>query len=156
MKRVRAAAAIPAVLSILVLAGACSVPPGPTGGPGADRPPSAGLLVAGGESVAGQLGSYVWRDGGADSPWLPGAPATIEADQVLEFALSTDAPLAAWQARYGPADADGPEGAQPLANAGLDGILIESPPRGRWTLELALIFGEGLGEARYFWQLEVR
>jgi hypothetical protein len=135
-----------------------AIPPEPAGTPPAapgDEPPQAGLVRVDGEPVIGQLGTFLWRDGGSDSPWLPGTPATIDAAVRLEFGLSAAVPVASWRARLGRAGVDDPSSARPIGE-GTGAIGVAGPPPGRWTLELTVVFGEGLGDARYYWLLDVR
>ena len=88
--------------------------PAPTRGvtaPPADTaPPAATLVAEGGDPVVGQLGTYAWRDGGSDSPWLPGAPIAVGAGEPLSLSLEPATGIASWRARSVPASADGPDG----------------------------------------------
>ena len=135
-----------------------AIPTAPAGTPPTaegDEPPQAGLIRADGEPVIGQLGTFLWRDGGSDSPWLPGTPATVDAAVPLEFGLSAAVPVASWHARLGRAGIDDPSSARPIGE-GSSAIVVSGPPPGRWTVELTIFFGDGLGEARYYWLLDVR
>ena len=49
---------------------ATTIPPSSVAG--VAEPPVASLAAEGGDPVVGQLGSYIWADGGSDAPWLPG------------------------------------------------------------------------------------
>lgn len=119
-----------------------------------DGPPTARLAVEGGDPVAGQLGTYVWLNGGSDSPWLPGAPIAVGAAERLAMALEPDIGVDSWRARYVPASADDPEGASSLAVG--RGVPAFAPPApGSWTVEVHIVFADARGEASYFWRVEV-
>lgn len=130
-----------------------------TGGPsptvaGRDAPPDALLAAEGGDPVAGQLGTFVWLEAGSDSPWLPGAPITVGAGEPLTVSLVPDGDIRAWAARYGPANAVGPDGATSLGEgAGIPGFVAPGP--GSWTVELSVEFAAAAGNAHYFWRLDV-
>src|SRR4051812_37540605 len=72
-------------------------------------PPAAALAVEGGDPVDGQLGTYVWGDGGSDSPWLHGALITVGAREPLSVALRPDQQIASWSARFVAATAEAPD-----------------------------------------------
>jgi hypothetical protein len=126
-----------------------AAPTGPAG-----QPPDAALLVPDGDPVVGQLGGYVWRDAGSDSPWLPGTPVTVAPTRPLLFALSADVPVEGWTARYAPPGNAFPTGPVPLA-AGSTQLEIVPPPSGTWTVSLRVTFGNGLGDATYYWHVRV-
>ena len=122
--------------------------------PGRDAPPDAFLAAEGGDPVAGQLGTYVWLETGSDSPWLPGAPLAVGAGEPLTVTLVPDGEIRAWTARYVPAGAGGPEGATTLGDgAGTPEFVAPRP--GAWTVEVFVEFAPGVGDAHYFWRLEV-
>ena len=118
-----------------------------------DEPPAARLAAEGGEPVTGQLGTFVWGDGGSDSPWLPGAPLHVGAGERLVVALSPATAIGSWRARYTRAGAANPAGATSLGSGAGD-VALTAPAQGTWTVEIAVDFG-GLGSASYFWRLEV-
>ena len=120
-----------------------------------DHPPVARLRAEGGDPVAGQLGTYVWGSGGSDSPWLRGAPLVVGAGEPLSLALSPAIGLAGWRARYVPDTSPDAAGAIELGEGG-GAVTFTAPPAGRWTVEVALRFGGGIGSASYFWRLDVR
>ncbi len=122
--------------------------------PGRDAPPDALLAAEGGDPAAGQLGTYVWLESGSDSPWLPGAPLSVGAGEPLAVTLVPDGEIRAWTARYVPAAAGGPEGATALGE-GAGTPRFDAPGPGAWTVEVFVEFAPGVGEARYFWRLEV-
>jgi hypothetical protein len=120
-----------------------------------DRPPDAHLAAEGGDPVAGQLGSYIWADGGSDSPWLPGARVTVGAGEPLTITLDPPVAVASWRARSVPSTADGPDGAVVLGE-GVGVPAFAAPGAGVWTIEVHVIFVDGAGDASYFWSAEVR
>lgn len=123
--------------------------------PGAgDLPPEAALLVPDGDPVVGQLGSYTWRETGSDAPWLPGTPVAVDAARSLRFALSFDVPVDTWSARYAAPGELSPTLVTPLDIGGAP-LEVEPPPAGRWSLAMTITFGDGLGSATYYWQVEV-
>jgi hypothetical protein len=121
---------------------------------GRDAPPDALLAAEGGDPVAGQLGSFVWLQSGSDSPWLPGAPIAVGSGEPLTVSLDPDGDIRAWAARFVPADAVGPEGATSLGE-GSGPPRFEAPGPGAWTVEVVVEFAAGVGDASYFWRLEV-
>jgi hypothetical protein len=133
--------------------------PSPSGGntasPAGAGPPGAMLAAEGGDPVTGQLGTYTWRDGGSDSPWLPGAPIAAGAGEPLSVSLEPATPIASWRARSVPASADGPAGAASLRE-GAGSPRFAAPGAGAWTIEVHVVFDDGLGDASYFWRLVVR
>ena len=121
--------------------------------PGA-TPPDASLAAEGGDPVTAQLGTYTWRETGSDSPWLPGAPIAIGAGEPLTVTLEPAIAIESWRARLVPATADGPAGAVVLGQ-GSGPLVFGAPAPGGWTVEVAVVFADGLGKASYFWGLEV-
>jgi hypothetical protein len=120
----------------------------------ADGPPEATLAAEGGDPVAGALGTYAWGDAGSDSPWLRGSPIAVGAGEPLTVAVADGVRIAAWWARYVRSSASDPTGATALGDgAGLP--TFAAPPAGSWTVEVHVTFAEGLGDATYFWRLEV-
>ena len=119
-----------------------------------DGPPVAQLAAEGGDSVTGQLGTYTWGDGGSDSPWLPGAPIAVGAGEPLGVSFRSPITVATWQARAVPEGADGPAGASILGE-GTGAPAFGAPAAGSWTAEIHVVFDGGVGDASYFWRLEV-
>ena len=76
--------------------------------------PVATLAADGGDAVTGQLGSYTWRGGGSDSPWLPGTPIAVGAGEPLTVRIDGDVPVEAWAARRAPGGATSDIGAIPV------------------------------------------
>jgi hypothetical protein len=122
--------------------------------PVGDGPPAASLAAEGGDAVEGQLGTYIWRDGGSDSPWLPGSRIAVGAGEPLSVELDPAIEVAAWQARSVPAGVDGPAGAASLGE-GTGTPAFPAPGSGTWTIEVHVAFDRGIGDASYFWRLEV-
>jgi hypothetical protein len=128
--------------------GSTETEPAPAG------PPSARLSADGGDPVVGQLGTYIWAEGGSDSPWLPGAPIAVGAGEPLTVTLDPAVAVESWRARSVPSTADGPDGASILGAGGGDPSFA-APSAGSWTVEVHVVFAGGAGDANYFWRLEV-
>lgn len=122
--------------------------------PAGDGPPAAQLTAEGGDPVTGQLGTYIWGDGGSDSPWLPGAPIAIGSGEPLSVTFQAPIAVATWWARSVPSSADGPDGAS-LLGEGTGDPAFGAPAAGSWTVEVHVEFDGGVGDASYFWRLEV-
>lgn len=119
-----------------------------------DAPPAAAMFVEGGDPVAGQLGTYVWGDGGSDSPWLPGAPITVGVGERAAVTFTPGVSVASWRARFLPSTADGPDRAAALG-AGAGEPTFGAPPVGSWTVVVDVVFAGGLGDAMYYWLVTV-
>ncbi len=119
-----------------------------------DAPPAARLTAEGGDPVTGQLGTYTWAGAGSDSPWLHGAPLAVGHGEPLTLAFHPAIDIATWRARYVPVTADDPRGAIPLGE-GVGAPAFATPGAGRWTVEVAVTFGDDAGSASYFWELDV-
>jgi hypothetical protein len=119
-----------------------------------DGPPTAHLSAEGGDPVTGQLGTNTWADTGSDSPWLPGAPIAVGAGEPLTVAFEPAIAIERWRARSVPAAATGPEGAAKLG-IGSGAPTFAAPGEGSWTVEIHVAFGDGAGDASYFWRLDV-
>jgi hypothetical protein len=59
-----------------------------------------------------------------------------------------------WRARMVPSDATGPGGASQLGQGGGE-PRFAAPAPGSWTVEVHVGFEASLGDASYFWRLEV-
>ncbi len=118
-------------------------------------PPEATLTVEGGDPVTGQLGTYVWADGGSDSPWLPGAPIKAGAGEALTATLADEVGVAGWTARRVPAGTEGGAGASELGSGSAGPVTFSAPDKGVWSVQVDVEFADGLGSASYYWQLEV-
>lgn len=119
-----------------------------------DAPPDARLAAEGGDPVTGQVGTYIWGNGGSDSPWLPGAAVAVGAGEPLTVTLDPDTALESWTAIYVPASADGPAGGLDLG-AGATSPAFAAPGPGSWTVDLEVVFADGAGTAHYAWRLDV-
>jgi hypothetical protein len=139
-----------------------TAPPIPTGAPSGaasrpppdDLPPDAAVLVAGADALVGQLGGYTWRNGGSDAPWLQGTRGTIASARPLQFGLSRDVPIDEWSVACAAAGQQSPERLVPLDPTGAP-LEVVPPPAGRWTVVLRVRFGQGLGDAAWYWTLIV-
>lgn len=118
------------------------------------KAPDATLAVEGGDPVVGQLGTFAFGGSGSESPWLRGAPIRAGRGERLAVSLEPAVAVEAWTSRYVPSSATGPDGAVGLAQgAGIPSF--DPPPVGSWTVEVRVIFAPGLGDALYFWAVEV-
>ena len=146
--------ASPAPTSLRSPVASAASPPGlPTATARIGDPPIASLRVEGGDPAAGQLGTYSWAGGGSSSPWLPGAPIAVGAEETLVVTMDQPFIITTWTARLAPA-AD-PEGTQAAVIAeGVGQPVLSAPKRGSWTLAVTVIFGER-GAATYAWRLDV-
>lgn len=117
-------------------------------------PPAARLAAEGGDPVEGQLGTYTWGDGGSDSPWLSGAPIAVGAGEPLTVTLDGTPSIASWTAIHVPVTADGPAGGVVLGS-GTGVPTFAAPGSGSWTVDLEVVFADGLGTAHYAWRLDV-
>lgn len=151
-------------LGALLAIAACGAPPPvtpepattPSGEPVAAQPPRAVLAFPGGRPTAGELGTYIYRGAGSDSPWLPGEPVTVPAAGTLgEVFLSEQVPVTGWQARVAPAG-QVPRIGEGREIASGEGPMIFELPTGAWTLQLSVQFGDGIGDATWYWLLGQR
>ena len=108
-------------------------------------PPEASLAAEGGDPVAGQLGTYTWRGGGTDSPWLQGAPMTVGSAEPLTVSFEPPVDIASWQARSVAARSAGPVGATALGE-GSGQPTFTAPGPGAWTVE---VHTDNLGSDEY-------
>lgn len=121
--------------------------------PGVGDPPAASIGVEGGDPVVGQLGSYDWAGGGSSSPWLPGAPVAVGAQETLAITFEPPMAATAWTARI--AETTDLAGTDAVAYASGTGQPVMGAPRsGSWTLAVTVRFGE-FGSATYTWRLDV-
>ena len=125
-----------------------------------DEVPGAELSVAGGGTVPGKLGSYVYDQRGSDAPWFPASalePVAAPVGAALEVNLSGGLGIAGGRARV--AAAADTEGSQPRGlEATTDGrrLSLVGPSAGSWVLSVEIDYPDGLGSGAYFWRLEVR
>ncbi len=126
----------------------------PSQTPGVGDPPVGSIRVEGGDPVVGQLGTYSWADGGSSSPWLPGTPIAVGAQETLQLTVDPAVTITDWTGRIAPAaDTDGAQAAVIASGVGLP--VMGAPKRGSWTLAVTVTFAE-LGSATYAWRLDVR
>ena len=130
-------------------------PPSQAPSAAATEPPAATLAVEGGDPVAGQLGTFIWGDGGSDSPWLPGSPIAVGTGERLTVALADGVGVATWSARRVPAGTTDGSGAVGLGTGGPP-IVFEAPATGSWSVQVTVDFDGGLGSASYYWLVTVR
>jgi len=132
-----------------------AVMPSVTASAAATEPPAATLAVEGGDTVAGQLGTFIWGDGGSDSPWLPGSPVSVGTGERLTVALSDGVGVATWSAKRVPAGSTDGSGAVGLGTGGPP-IAFGAPGTGSWSVQVTVDFDGGLGSASYYWLVTVR
>jgi hypothetical protein len=121
----------------------------------ATEPPAASLAVEGGDPVVGQLGTFIWGDGGSDSPWLPGSPIAVGTGEHLTVAIGDGVGVATWSARRVPAGTTDGSAAVGLGTGGPP-IAFDAPGTGSWSVQVTVDFDDGLGSASYYWLLAVR
>ena len=122
---------------------------------GIDSPPEALLAVEGGDPVMGQLGTYIWKNGGSDAPWLRGTPITVGAGEPLSMTFLPGIDVASWRTRYVPAASDGQTGGASLGE-GVGQPTFQAPAAGSWTVAVTVTFHEENGRADYYWRLDVQ
>jgi hypothetical protein len=167
-----------AALALWVAAGCGAAPPSPipsnavsSGEPvspaattDASRPPAAVLSVNGQGRREGELGTYVYRGAGSDSPWLPARSlesVAVPAGARLGVRLADRRLIGAWSARVAAAaDEQGvptrPLADEPDASRRWAALEFTAPGPGSWVLEVSLDYGDGSGSGAYFWLIEVR
>lgn len=118
----------------------------------AAEPPSANLAAEGGDPVEGQLGTYVWRGRGSDSPRLPGSPITVGVAEPLEVQLDGGPAIGPWTVRARATEGGGPE---QTIGQGVGVVRFPAPGVGTWSVAVQVTFGDGSGTATYFWELSV-
>ena len=136
---------------------AATARPEPSGraSPAGMEPPAASLSAEGGEAVTGQLGSFTWRGGGSDSPWLPGSAIRVGAGEPLTVVLAGNVGVAKWTARRVPAGTTDGSGAVGLGS-GPAPIAFAAPGVGSWSVQVTVRFADDLGDAAWYWAVEVR
>jgi hypothetical protein len=121
----------------------------------AAQPPSASLAAEGGDPVVGQLGSFTWRDGGSDSPWLPGSPIKVGAAEPMTVTIGDGVAVSGWSARRVAAGTNDGSGAVALGSGDGPSVAFPGPGPGTWSVQVVVRFEDGLGSATYYWQLAV-
>ena len=132
-----------------------AAPPSEAAPTAATEPPAATLAVEGGDPVTGQLGTFIWGDGGSDSPWLPGSPIAVGTGEHLTVALADGVGVATWSAKRVPAGTTDGSGAVGLGTGGPP-IAFDAPGAGSWSVQVTVDFDGGLGSASYYWLVTVR
>lgn len=156
-------ALVPLLLGALLAITACGAPPPPpvtpepsptsSGESVTPQPPAAVLNFPGGQPTVGDLGTYVYRGAGSAAPWLPGEPVAVPpAGALCQVFLSEPLRVTSWRARVAPAGR-APGIGQEREIATGEGPMIFELPTGAWTLQLSVQFGDGIGEATWYWQL---
>jgi hypothetical protein len=152
---------LPLLLGALLAITACGAPPPPatteaspaSTEPIPQQPPVAVLSFPGGQPTAGDLGTYIYRGAGSDAPWLPGEPLAVPPTGALaEVFLSEPLRVTSWRARVAPAGRAPGIGEEREIATG-EGPIVFELPSGAWTLQLSVQFGDGIGEATWYWQL---
>jgi len=123
--------------------------------PSLAEPPAATLAAEGGDPVAGSIGSFTWGDGGSDSPWLPGAQITVGAGEPLTLTLAGDVPVTDWAVKRVPAGTADGAGSVAVGAGSAAPITFMAPGPGAWSVQVVVTFGEDLGSAAYYWELNV-
>jgi hypothetical protein len=132
-----------------------AVTPSQTASIAATEPPAATLAVEGGDPVTGQLGSFIWGDGGSDSPWLPGSPIAVGTGEHLTVTLADGVGVATWSAKRVAAGTTDGSGAVGLGTGGPP-IAFDAPDAGSWSVQVTVDFDGGLGSGSYYWLITVR
>ncbi len=127
----------------------------PTPEPPIPEPPAASIAVEGGDAVVGQLGSFGWKNGGSDGPWLDGSPIHVGAGEQLVLALAEPVAIDTWQvSRVPPGSRDG-IGSIGMAEGSGEPVTFVAPPSGSWSVSVNVLFADNLGSAAYYWLVEV-
>lgn len=129
-----------------------SMQPDPTLTP----PPDATLTVDGGDPVVGEQGTWSWNSASSDAPWLPGYPIHVGASERLTFTMAARVPIDTWRvSRVPPSSVPGGDGIVQMAEGTGVPISFVPPPPGRWSVSVEVTFGDGLGDAAYYWAVTV-
>jgi hypothetical protein len=115
-----------------------------------------------GSGEAGALGSYTFAGQGTDAPWLPARmlqPVPVRPGAAVEVRVE-GVRIASWTARV--AEASDATGAT-ATGAGKGGpiaagtaVTIDAPKsRGGWVLMVQVVFADEVGDAAYYWRLDV-
>jgi hypothetical protein len=126
----------------------------PTPEPPMAEPPAGSLAVEGGDPVVGQLGSFTWENGGADSPWRPGSPIHVGRGEQVVLTLAEPVPLTSWTISRTPASTFG-EDIVGMAEGSTETPRFEAPPAGSWSVSISVWFADNRGDATYYWLIDV-
>lgn len=149
-----AATATPLATTTLEATQAPALTPAPTVA-GIDAPPEALLAAEGGDPVMGQLGTYIWMNGGSDAPWLRGAPISVGAGEPLSVTFLPGIDVASWRTWYVAAASNGQTGGASLGE-GAGPPTFLAPASGSWTVAVTVTFLQDAGDANYYWRLDVQ
>jgi len=119
-------------------------------------PPPVATLVAGAVLEPGEPGSWTWAGGSNAAPWLPATALDLVeiAAGPVEIDLAGVA-VESWTARA--AAAADVAGASPVPlGEGAGPPAFQAPAAGSWVVSVQVVFANGLGDASYYWHLEVR
>ncbi len=126
----------------------------PTPEPPMAEPPAGSIAVEGGDPVIGQLGSFTWQNGGADSPWLPGSPIHVGSGEQLVLTLAEPVSLTNWTVSRTPALTFGND-IIGMAEGSTETVRFEAPPAGSWSVSVSVWFADNRGDATYYWLIDV-
>lgn len=119
------------------------------------EPPAASIAVEGGDAVVGQLGSFGWKNGGSDAPWLDGNPIHVGAGERLLLTLAEPVAIDTWRvSRVLPGSRDG-MGSVGMAEGSGEPVAFVAPPSGSWSVNVNVLFADNLGSAAYYWRIDV-
>jgi hypothetical protein len=119
------------------------------------EPPAASIAVEGGDPAVAQLGTFTWKNGGSDSPWLDGSLIRVGAGEQLFMTLEEPIALDEWTvSRVSPGNRDG-IGAVRIAEGRGGLVTFPAPPIGSWSVQVRVRFAANLGTALYYWLIEV-
>jgi hypothetical protein len=119
-------------------------------------PPDATLAAEGGDPVTGQLGSFIWGDGGSDSPMLPGSPVAVGASEPLSIRVTPTTGVATWSAVLTQIAPVGSAATPVAIDDGPPPMTLGAPAAGVWRLVVTIRFAGHAGSATYTWRLDVR
>ncbi len=127
----------------------------PTAEPAMAEPPAATIAVEGGDPVVGQLGTFTWANGGSGAPWLHGSSIHAVSGERFALTLADPVEIAEWSVRRViPGSRDG-IGALALAEGSGWPVLFDAPPSGEWSVQVKVRFASDLGDALYYWMIDV-
>lgn len=122
--------------------------------PPLEEPPAASLSVEGGDPVVGELGSFGWKNGASDSPWLPGYPIRVGLGERLTLTMAEPVEISEWSVERTPAATFGRDPIVGMSQGIGEPVSFPAPPAGSWSVHVGLLFAKG-GSAAYFWQIDV-
>jgi hypothetical protein len=134
-------------------------------------PPNGEIVLPDGSVVAGQIGSWCYQLGCADSPALPKRIVPLMSIRgsatTLTFRMPDSVPFATWTVSYA-ADADAdftnlasggtyidPDSSSATQGPVLNSFTFDGVPRGDWLLTISVWFPGTDGDAIYYWHAKV-